>query len=113
MAETLFAPDADSFRLFGSRVALPTTPGGVMPGVLATRRDEIARWYQERLEGFDFTYHAHSQILEWTEDEPVLGAVSGHAEHATDGGCLYAAIRNDNVYRLVDRSWASTSGASR
>ena len=104
MADTLFAPDA---RLMaGAAWPSPTTQGGVVPGVLAAGREQIASWYQERLQGFDFTYHfAHAQILDWVNDETVLGAVTGHAEHAADGSCLYAAIRYDDVYRCVDQSW--------
>lgn len=73
---------------------------------VAEGREELERFYRERLSEYGPTFHySHSQILEFTRGSTATGIVSAHAELAIDGRCVLGGIRYDDCYVRQEDRW--------
>lgn len=73
---------------------------------VAAGRDELERFYRERLSEYGPTFHyPHSQIVEFTSPSAATGIVSAHAELSIEGRCVLGGIRYDDRYAREGGVW--------
>jgi uncharacterized protein (TIGR02246 family) len=69
-------------------------------------RAAVLDYYRKQLLSYTVTYHyAHSQTVDFLDDDTATGVVQAHAELAIDGRGVQVALRYTDEYRREDGRW--------
>lgn len=69
-------------------------------------RDAVLEYYRAQLSSYTVTYHyAHSQTVDFIDDDTATGVVQAHAELAIGGVGIQVALRYHDEYRREAGAW--------